>query len=122
MFNIIEDGTVTVLLPNRFRQDSYAKGGASLIFPGHIEKDNGLVMLVHLPEGKVRTRESIKVVATQRPVDLIRGEFTEAVVESYRPDSEGIKKLIAALQDLDDTGTPWFEEVQYFVIKDQQVF
>jgi hypothetical protein len=117
VFNIVEDGTVTVLLPNRFRRDGYARGGAKLVFPGHSEKDNGLVLRAHLPEGKVRTRESIKVVATKSPVDFTREDFTEAVVQSFRPDSQGITKLVANLQDLDDSGAPWFEEVRYFVIE-----
>jgi hypothetical protein len=117
VFNIIEDGTVTMLLPNRFRKDTFVKAGTSLVFPMALERQRGLVMRAHLPSDKVSTRESVKVVATQRPVDLARGDFSEAVLEDYNPDSEGIRRLLATLEDLDDRGVPWFEEVQYFVIR-----
>jgi hypothetical protein len=117
VFNIIEDGTVTMLLPNRFRKDTFVKAGTSLVFPMALEKQRGLIMRAHLPPDKVNTRESVKVVATRRPIDLARGDFSEAVLEDYKPDSEGIRRLLAALEDLENSGVPWFEEVQYFVIR-----
>ena len=41
IFNIVEDGTVTMLLPNRFRRDNFIKSGTNLVFPGNSEKEKG---------------------------------------------------------------------------------
>lgn len=117
VFNVVEDGTVTMLLPNRFRMDTFIKAGSSLEFPGILERQKGLVLRAHLPTDRFSTRESVKVVATRSPVDLASADFSDAVLENYRPDSQGIRSLLAALEDLDSRGIQWFEEVQYFVIK-----
>ena len=117
IFNVVEGGTVTLLVPNRFQGDNFVKGGDRFVFPDLNQKQKGIVLKAYLPSDKANTRESIKVVATQRPVDLAAGGFVEAVMESYRADSEGIRRLLATLQGLDDRGIQWFEEVQYFSIR-----
>ncbi len=95
IFSIGQDQSITVLLPNRLAKSNFVAAGQSFMFPTSDHKRMGIRLRVALPHGAGRAVEEIKVVATKRPVDLVRGKIAEGIFETY---SQGDPTPARALQ------------------------
>lgn len=73
LFSITQDGTVTLLLPNRFVKQNLVSAEQELTFPNEALRLMGVRLRVVLPKGARKAVEYIKVIATSRPVILLKG-------------------------------------------------
>lgn len=118
IFNVFADGSVTVLLPNRFHTDKHLAANTDLRFPSQAEERQGLSLVASLPKDQLDTAESIVVVATKRDVDLVQSDFKEAVLKEFEPGSTGLlSQLALKLFNLGDS--EWVQNVAtYRIVRD----
>ena len=117
IFNVGQDNTVTVLLPNKFRRDNFLSGKKELIFPDDELREMGVRLRVAPPPGANKALEKIKLVATKKNLDLVQGKFNEAIFKAYQGHGTGLATdLMKGLTELEDT--EWTEmTVLYEVLK-----
>jgi hypothetical protein len=70
VFNILEDQKIIRLLPNYLSQKNFLSANENLTFPGSKDRKKGLKLIVHLPEKKSVTTESIYILALPRPFEF----------------------------------------------------
>lgn len=73
IFNIAEDGGVTLLFPNGYEVNNVLRAHAPLIFPSEPLRAQGVRLRARLPAGRTRSAETLKVLAVEKPLDLARG-------------------------------------------------
>ena len=101
-FNITEDEHITVLVPNRFLPEIKVRDGAEFVFPTAELVTRSIVLRTMVMPGKHHSAESIKVIATRRPVDMLKRRAPEAIFEEYRPgDTTLVVDLLKVLASLD---------------------
>ncbi len=92
ILNLYSNDTVSILLPNEYK-DNYAKANTAFQFPS--ERDSFSIPLSLLP-GKNQDVETIMVVATKKPITLIR----TGTMSSYNTVESSINELMSALSKL----------------------
>ena len=117
IFNVGQDHAVTVLFPNKFRRDNFIGGGKELIFPDEDLRQLGIRLRVFPPPGTKKAIEKIKLIATKKNIDLVRGRFSEPVFQVYQGQETGlVTDLIKELTEMDDS--EWAEmTVPYEVLR-----
>lgn len=83
IFSIGQDQSITVLLPNSLAKSNFVAAGQSFVFPTSDQKRMGIRLRVALPHGAGSAVEEIKVVATKRAVDLVKGRIVEGIFQTY---------------------------------------
>ena len=71
IFNVRQDDSVTLLFPNNFSQDNFLSAQSEFVFPDESQRQLGIRLRVELPQGKSKSIEKVKVVATETQVDLL---------------------------------------------------
>lgn len=103
IFNIGQDDTVTVLLPNRFTSSSTDQARQELIFPDESQRTMGIRLRVFPPQGERKAMEKIKVIATTKQIDLMKGKVREGVYQVYAgKDAALVTELLKELSLLDE--------------------
>lgn len=117
IFNVGQDHAVTVLLPNKFNRETFTSGGKELVFPNEDLRQLGIRLRVLPSSGAKKAVEKIKLIATRKNIDLVRGRFIEPVFQVYRGQETGLATdLIKELTDMDDLD--WAEmTIPYEVIR-----
>ncbi len=69
VFCLIEDGTVSMLVPNSDRKQVQVSAGEWVTYPGEKEKELGTEVIVGPFGDHEISRETIKVIVTDRPLD-----------------------------------------------------
>lgn len=102
VFNITEDEHLTVLVPNRFVPEAKVKGNNEFIFPPTELAKRGIHLTTMVASGKERSWESIKVIATRQPIEVLKRRAPEAIFEEYRPnDTTMLMDLLKTLAGLE---------------------
>lgn len=105
LFNIGQDDAVTVLIPNRFVQDTLIRAEQPFVFPDDSLRAMGIRLQVFPPAGAKRATERIKVIATRKKRDLIKAKFREGIFQIYEGKDTGLMtdllRELALLEDAD---------------------
>jgi len=83
VFSVTQDGSVTLLLPNKFVERNRITPDQEVVFPSETLRAMGVRLRVSLPKGKKLAREYIKVIATRKPVRLVGDEAPTGVFMTY---------------------------------------
>lgn len=83
IFNIGQDETVTVLFPSRFSQNNFVDAQRELVFPDEAQRRMGIRLRVFPPADARKAVEKIKLIATTKKVDLVKGKIREGVYQVY---------------------------------------
>ena len=103
LFSIGQDDSVTVLLPNRFTQDTLIRADQEFVFPDEAQRARGIRLRVFPPANLKRATERIKVIATRKQRDLVKAKFRESVFEAFDGKDTGmVTDLLRELALLDD--------------------
>lgn len=103
VFSVTQDGSVTLLLPNKFVERNQIVPDQEVVFPNETLRSMGVRLRVSLPEGKTLAREYIKVIATRKPVRLVGDEAPTGVFMTYTgAGSSMIQDVIKRLAQLED--------------------
>jgi len=99
LFDITQDGHITVLAPNRFLSIIPIQADQEYIFPSStMLKTRGVKIRAWLPKGITQTTESIKAVVTKDPISFLGQEFKEGIYRQYDPtDTALLQDLILVL-------------------------
>lgn len=104
IFNVGQDDTVTVLFPNRFAQNNFVDAQQELVFPDEAQRTMGILLRVFPPAGAKKALEKIKLIATTKRIDLLRGKIREGVYQVYPgKDTALVTDLLRELSLLDES-------------------
>jgi hypothetical protein len=70
IFNILENQKVIRLLPNYLSRKDFLATDENFVFPGSKDRKRGLKLVLHLPQNKTTTTESIYILALTRPFKM----------------------------------------------------
>ena len=102
VFNVTEDDHVTILVPNRFLQDSFVKAGTEFTFPPDALAKRGIKLNTWLMPGKQKSMEKIKVIASRYPVASLKHQAPDAMFKHFNPNETGmLTDLLKTLSTLD---------------------
>lgn len=102
VFSVTEDEHITVLVPNRYLSEARVKAGKEFVFPPPELVKRGVMLTTVIAPGKQRSAEHIKVIATRRPMDVLKHRAPEALFEEYRPsDTVLLTELLKTLTAVD---------------------
>jgi hypothetical protein len=103
VFSVTQDGSVTLLLPNRFVERNQIFPDQEIVFPSETLRALGVRLRVSLPKGTTKAREYIKVIATRKPVNLVGEEPVGGLFRTYVGSEQGmIQDIIRRLAQLED--------------------
>jgi hypothetical protein len=118
VFNVGQDDSVTVLFPNKYVTDNHIAANADIVFPDDSQKAEGIRLRVFLPQTSRGGLDRIKVIATAKRIDLVKGKFPEGAFREYPgKDSSLITDLLKELAVLDES--EWAEATVAYEVKEQ---
>jgi len=116
LFSVTQDGSVTLLFPNRLVTKNLLGADQELAFPNDSQKALGIRLRVMLPQGSKRVVEHIKVIATRKPITLAKDDSSGSVFQTFASREAGlvqdVVKNLALLEDEDWTETTLPYEVR----------
>lgn len=116
IFNVGEDEAVTVLVPNRFTEAMTVRAHQPSIFPDDRLRSLGVRLRVSPPPGATQSRERIKVVATTRPLDLVREPTADGAFQIHAGRERTlVTDLLRALAQLSEEH--WTETTLAFEVR-----
>lgn len=117
LFSVGQDDAVTVLLPNRFVQNTLILAEQQFVFPDDSQRTLGIRLRVFPPAGANHATERIKVIATRKKHDLVKSKFREGIFQIYEAKDTGlVTDLLRELALLEETD--WTEAtVPYEIYK-----
>lgn len=103
VFSVTSDGSVTLLVPNRFLSTNRVAAEQELLFPDERLKSVGVVLRVLLPKNAKKALEHIKVIATRKPVQLVADVSPQAVLQRFSgSETVMIRNVVKQLASLND--------------------
>jgi len=118
LFSVTYDGSVTVLLPNRYAPRHAVTAEEDFQFPSDTMRTLGIRLRVELQPGSRRAVEHIKVIATKRPIELVKIDREEPRdgFQTFAGGETGmIQDVMKRLALLDDT--EWTEATVPYEIR-----
>jgi len=94
IFNVLEDESVLILIPNRFRQNNYVKANTTFVFPDENDKRKGIRLEAFVGEGKQKSDEIFHVLALKEPLNFDTARFSEGVFGVYAGKSGFVCDLV----------------------------
>jgi hypothetical protein len=94
IFNILENQKVIRLLPNYLSRKNFLSTNEKFIFPGSKDRKKGINLIVHLPDKKTTTTESIYILALPRPFELKSIKVQEGIFGVFDGKTVFMKDLI----------------------------
>lgn len=94
IFNVLEDETVLILIPNRFRQNNFVKANTTFVFPDENDRRKGIRLEAFVGEGKQKTDEIFHILALKEPLAFDTARFSEGVFGVYTGKSGFVCDLI----------------------------
>jgi hypothetical protein len=106
IFNIMSDGNVATIFPNKYRENNFLKANQKFNLPNANEKEFGLKFELNLLPNKQEDTEIIKIIATKYPINFkVNSNFQNAYEDL-------LHKLISIPKsDMEEI------DLQYFVYK-----
>lgn len=121
IFNVTENDHITILVPNQLNPMVKITGGQTFQFPTPILEERGVTLTTLLPPGKVRTLESIKVIATKRPVEALQRLTGSGIFQEYSAkETRMVQDLLKTLVLLDPL--EWTEALASYQVTVPSVF
>lgn len=116
IFNVEEDETVTVLVPNRLTEAMTVKAHQPSVFPDDRLRSLGVRLRVSPPPGATQSRERIKVVATSSPLTLAREPTPDGAFQIHAGRARTlVTDLLRALAQLPEE--QWTETTLAFEVR-----
>jgi hypothetical protein len=94
IFNILENQKIIRLVPNYLSQKNFLSTDENFAFPGSKDRKKGLKLILHLPENKTTTTESIYILALTRPFELKSIKVQEGIFGVFNGQTVFMKDLI----------------------------
>lgn len=94
IFNILEDQKVIRLLPNYLSRKNFLSTDENFAFPGSKDRKKGIKLILHLPQNKASTTESIYILALTRPFELKSVKVQEGIFGVFNGKTVFMKDLI----------------------------
>lgn len=94
IYLLIPDEGVSRLVPSRLKRDNKLKAGQTLLFPDKAERDHGIRLRAHLPEGKPSTSEVFLVVGLHDVKEVDDRQMQEAIFGLYGGQTVPLKTLV----------------------------
>lgn len=94
IFNILEDQKIIRLLPNVLSRKNFLSTNENFTFPDSNDRKKGLNLILHLPENKTTTTESIYILALMRPFELKSIKAQEGIYGAFNGRTALMKDLI----------------------------
>ncbi len=106
IFNIMSDGNVATIFPNKYRENNFLKANQKFNLPNANEKEFGLKFELNLLPNKQEDTEIIKIIATKYPINFkVNSNFQNAYEDL-------LHKLISIPKgDMEEI------DLQYFIYK-----
>lgn len=106
IFNIMSDGNVATIFPNKYRENNFLKANEKFNLPNANEKEFGLKFELNLLPNKQEDTEIIKIIATKYPINFkVNSNFQNAYEDL-------LHKLISIPKsDMEEI------DLQYFIYK-----
>lgn len=103
VFSVTQDGSVTLLLPNRFRADNLFQANQDYVVPDDRLRSLGIKLRVLLPKNAKKAREYIKVIATRKAINLVSEKTPDGVFHTFDGADAGmIRDVVKRLAELED--------------------
>jgi hypothetical protein len=80
IFNVLEDESVTPLLPNSYRTDRFVRMGDKIKFPDPDKIGNAKKLKLKKTSQIPEAKEAILVIATKDDIDLVEGNFKQTLL------------------------------------------
>ena len=109
IFNILEDESVLILTPNRYKATNFIKAAETFTFPDEEDKKRGIGLEVHALGGK-KTVETIYILCFKQPVRFDNQKFQEGVYGVYTGQTAFITDLIKEIIEI-----PLSERAEKFI-------
>ncbi len=104
LYDVDPDGTTTQVLPNQYLPEPvHLKAGQTYVYPDDEARRRGLLLVAELPPGRDVSAETIRVVATDKPLP--------AKLEA--PGADGYLGLVRRLHE---SPMLWTDDAQAFII------
>ena len=94
IFNILEDETVIILFPNRFRTNNFVKANTTFTFPGDADRKKGITLEAFVTEGKEKVDEIFHILALKEPLHFNTATFKEGIFGIYDGHSAMVNDLV----------------------------
>jgi len=94
VFNILEDQTVLILIPNRFKANNFIKANNTLVFPSEDDRKKGIALEAFTGDGKTKTNEIFHVLALKEPIKFNTAKFDEGIFGIYDGSSGLVHDLV----------------------------
>lgn len=94
IFNILENQKVIRLLPNYLSRKNFLSTNEHFVFPGSKDRNKGIKLIVHLPDKKNTTTESIYILALTRPFELKSFKVQEGIFGVFNGQTAFMEDLI----------------------------
>jgi len=94
IFNVLEDESVLILIPNRFRQNNHVKANTTFVFPDENDKRKGIRLEAFVGDGKRKCDEMFHVLALKEPLNFDTAQFSEGVFGVYEGKSGFVCDLV----------------------------
>ena len=104
ILNVGQDDNVTLLFPNKFAQDNFLTAQSELVFPDEPQRKMGIRLRVALPPGEGKSIEKVKVVVSEKQVDLLNTtRRNNTFVTDTEPDQFKVTDLMKQLALAEET-------------------
>ena len=100
IFNILEDEGVLILIPNYYRKENFVRANEMFIFPNEADKGKGLKLRIHGIEGRKSVRETIYILALQKPLRFNADKYREGIYANYTGQTAFMKDLIKEIIEI----------------------
>lgn len=118
IFSIGQDDSVTVIFPNKHVKAALIPAHKDFIFPSELHKASGIGLRVFSAKTSQAGIERIKVIATTKKIDLIKGKFPEGIFRVYSGrDTRLITELLKELAMLDERD--WAEATVVYEVREK---
>ena len=94
IFNILEDETVIILFPNRFKQNNFVKANTTFAFPDDTDRKKGITLEAFVGEGKEKVDEIFHILALKEPLHFNTAKFQEGIFGIYDGRSAMVNDLV----------------------------
>jgi len=110
VFNILEDETALIIVPNRFRKNNFVRANSTLVFPDENDIKRGITLEAFIGEGKRDTKEMFHIIALKEPMKFETAKFSEGVFGIYNGRSGLVYDLVK-----ETVGIPLSQRAETFI-------
>jgi len=94
VFIILEDEKIIRLIPNRFKKYNFLKAHETFLFPSENDRELGITLKVHAPEGAKAVTETLYIVGLKQDLTFDDAGFQEGIYGVYNGQTPFMRDLI----------------------------